>query len=164
MEQRVIPLSLFWLQCHHPKIWYKKKNLFTLLTGSESQEFNQGSARKGLGTGIIWNILIDVWYLHWDYLQAGLDCSCSPDCIHAVPPYDLGFHTTWQLSLRVSVWKLYDLAWPSLGRNAPSLHLSVETGPYSRRGRIRCYLFTGLEVAQRPCHLTGGQTSCEILL
>lgn len=55
-----IPLSLFWLQWHHPKMWYKKKNHFTLLTGSEGQGFNQGAARKGLGTGIIWNILVDV--------------------------------------------------------------------------------------------------------
>ena len=54
----------------------KKKNHFTPLTGPEGQGFNQGVARKGLGTGTIWNVLIDGWNLRWDYLQAGLDRSC----------------------------------------------------------------------------------------
>ena len=61
---------LFWLQCHCPKMWYKK---ITLLTGSEGQEVNQGTAGKWLGTG---TSSLSVWYLSRDYMQAALGWDC----------------------------------------------------------------------------------------
>lgn len=83
--------SLFRLQCHCPKMWYKK---ITLLTGSESEEVNQGTAGKWLGTGIIWN-----FFTRRLVPESGLRAGCALlgllTRLHTCG--DVGFLTTWQL-------------------------------------------------------------------
>ena len=88
------------------EMWYKKK--ITLLCSQVLRVRVLIRVQPGKDWGLESSGIsssMSVWCLRWDHLQAGLDCSCQPDCIRAVLPYDLGFHTAWQLSPRGSTWE-----------------------------------------------------------